>query len=398
MNYIYRKQEEQIQQTLARGKSVLLLGPRQTGKTTLINRLNSRRTLSFMRPDVRQRYEKDPGLLIQELEALRGAAGSPPPLVVLDEVQKVPQLLDAVQDVIDRHVAQFVLTGSSARKLRRGSNINLLPGRVVALRLDPLTTAEVPTRSLEEWLLYGGLPAIVQTQDSRHRELDLGTYVTTYLEEEVRAEAAVRNLGAFARFVELAAAESGRIVNMQKLSHDVGVSHTAIRAYFQILEDCLIADRIEPMTTSRHRRRLTKTPKFLFFDLGVRRVAAREGTRVPKEVLGAWFEQFVGLELLRCSRLLPDSVRITFWRSHDGPEVDWVIERAHHLIPLEVKWTEVPSLRDARHLQVFLSEHAHTKEAYVVCRTPHRLKLAPHILAIPWQEISTLFTSPTNSP
>lgn len=393
MEYINRSQETQIRETLARGKSVLLLGPRQTGKTTLISRLNSQRTLSFMRPDIRQRYEKDPGLLIRELEAMNTAGGSTRPLLVLDEVQKVPQLLDAVQDVIDREIAQFVLTGSSARKLRRGSNVNLLPGRVVALRLDPLTTAEAPTRSLDDWLLYGGLPAIVQTQNPHHRELDLGTYVTTYLEEEVRAEAVVRNLGAFARFLELAAAESGQIINMQKLSQDVGVSHTAIRAYFQILEDCLIADRIEPMTTSRHRRRLTKAPKFLFFDLGVRRVAAREGTAVPKEVLGAWFEQFIGLELLRCSRLLPDAVRLTFWRSHDGPEVDWVIDRAHHSIPIEVKWTDAPSPRDIRNLHTFMKDYDQTTEAYVVCRTPHRLKLAPHILALPWQEVATLFTS-----
>jgi predicted AAA+ superfamily ATPase len=390
MEYIERTQESRIRHVLARGKSVLLLGPRQTGKTTLIARLHSRRTLSFMRPDIRQRYEKAPGLLIGEMEALKTPAGSPRPLVVLDEVQKVPHILDAVQDLIDRKIAQFVLTGSSARKLRRGSTVNLLPGRVVALRLDPLTIGEMPTRALEDWLLYGGLPEIVQTPEPDDRDSDLGTYVTTYLEEEVRAEAVVRNLGAFARFVELAAGESGRIINMQKLSQEVGVSHTAIRSYFQILEDCLLADRIDPVTAGRHRARLTKAPKFLFFDLGVRRVAAREGTLLPRETLGALFEQLIGLELLRGSRVTPDPVRIKFWRSHDGPEVDWVVERSHHYIPVEVKWTDAPSVRDIRHLQEFLREYPSAREAYLVCRASYRLKLDDHIQAIPWQEVGSI--------
>src|SRR5262245_347415 len=141
MAYIPRLMESQVLRHLLREKSVLLIGPRQTGKTTLLGRLPSDLTLSLVRPDVRQRYERTPGILAGEVEALAQSI-SKRPLILLDEVQRVPDLLDVVQDLIDRRVAKFVLTGSSARKLRRGASINLLPGRVVTLRLDPLTTAE----------------------------------------------------------------------------------------------------------------------------------------------------------------------------------------------------------------------------------------------------------------
>ena len=143
------------------------------------------------------------------------------------------------QDLIDRGRANFILTGSSARKLRRGARINLLPGRVAALRIDPFSLLELPAKDLHERLLYGSLPGILSVGNNVDRETDLESYVTTYLEEEVRAEAVVRNLGDFARFLELAASESGGIINLRKLSQEIGVAHTTIGAYYQILEDCL---------------------------------------------------------------------------------------------------------------------------------------------------------------
>ena len=390
MEYIRRLQEPRIERALKRNKSILLLGARQTGKTTLLQRLKSDLSISMVRPDVRQRYEKNPALLAGEVEALHGKQPAARPLVLLDEIQKVPVLLDVVQDLIDRRLANFVLTGSSARKLRRGPAVNLLPGRVVALRLDPFALTEAPRLSLQDHLLYGSLPGIVSSREAENRELDLESYVTTYLEEEVRAEAIVRNLGSFARFLEYAASESGQVVNLRKLSQEIGVSHTTIASYYQILEDCLIAERVEPLTQSKTRKKLTKAQRYLFFDLGVRRLAAREGTKPSRETFGRLFEQFVGLELIRCSRLSEKKARVLFWRDPDGPEVDWVVEREGHYTPIEVKWTDNPLPKNIRHLQTFLSEYPSAGEGYLVCQVPRKAKLGEGVFALPWQEVDGL--------
>ena len=390
MKYIPRLIEENIAHSISRNKSVLLFGARQTGKTTLTGRFDSDLAISFVQPDIRQRYEKSPHLLRGEVEALVSKKRGTRPLVILDEVQKVPVILDAVQDLIDRDKANFLLTGSSARKLRRSAGVNLLPGRVSVLKLDPFSLREFPAKNLDERLLYGSLPGSLAVSDVRDREIDLESYVTTYLEEEVRAEAAVRNLGDFARFLELAASESGGIINLRKLSQEIGVSHTTIGAYYQILEDCLIAERIEPLTQSKTRKKLTKSDKYLFFDLGVRRLAAREGTKLSRDTMGRLFEQFIGLELLRCSHAKNQKVRIRFWRDPDGPEVDWVIDKEDVYTPVEVKWTDKPGTSDIRHLEVFLSEYPSAKTAYLICQVPRKTKLSDRVFAFPWQSLHEL--------
>jgi uncharacterized protein len=374
-----------VERALARGKGVLLLGPRQTGKTTLLGGLDAAMTLDLARPDLRQRYERRPELLRGEVEGLTSRHRSP--IVVLDEVQKVPALLDVAQDLMDRKVARVVLSGSSARKLRRGAHANLLPGRVVSIRMDPLMLREEPTRSLESRLLYGDLPGFVLQGDDRDRETDLASYVTTYLEEEVRAEALVRNLAPFSRFLELAAGEAGRIINRRALSQEVGVAHTTITDYYQILEDCLIAERVEPITKSATRKKLTRSPKILFFDLGVRRLAANEGRRPARERLGEWFEQWVGLELIRMTRDRAARNPVRFWRDPDGPEVDWVVDLNDRQIPIECKWTDAPTAQHTRHLATFLSEHPAATRGFIVCRTPRRYAVAPRVQAVPWQEL-----------
>ena len=373
-----------LENTLKRGKSVFLFGARQTGKTTLINRFTPALSLNLIRPDVRQRYEKAPALLTGEIEACAASSGKTPPLVIVDEAQKVPQLMDVVQDLIDRKVAQFILTGSSARKLRRHASANTLPGRVSILYLDPLSTAEYTPGDVAELMMYGSLPGIVTVKDPEDRERDLADYVTTYLEEEIRAEAATRNLGAFARFLEFAAAESGAIVNLRKAASDVGVAHTTIAGYYQILEDCLIAARIEPLCVSATRHKLTKSDRFLFFDLGVRRVAAHEGRTLDRVRLGTLFKQFVGLELLRALHARKIKGRLKFWRDPDGPEVDWLIDHEGDYAPIEVKWTDAPTLSDVRHLQTFLAEYPTARHAYLVCRTPRKIALSRSITALPW--------------
>ncbi|MBI5872807.1 MAG: ATP-binding protein [Candidatus Omnitrophica bacterium] len=390
MKYIKRVLEDRIRHAVERDKSVLLLGARQTGKTTLIHQFKPDMLISFVQPDIRQRYEKSPHLLAGEVESIVSAIEGGRPLVILDEVQKVPVILDVVQDLIDRKKANFILTGSSARKLRRGLEVNLLPGRLVAFRMDPFSLLEFPSSELRDRLLYGSLPGILAVAALSDKELDLESYVTTYLEEEVRAEAIVRNLGHFARFLELAASESGGIINLRKLSQEIGVSHTTIGAYYQILEDCLIMERVEPLTQSRTRKKLTKSEKYLFFDLGVRRLAAHEGANLPRDAMGRIFEQFVGLELLRYARLKGPGVKIRFWRDPDGPEVDWVIDEDGVYTPLEVKLTDNPMAVDVRYLEVFLHEYKSAKSGYLVCQVPRRTKLSDKVFAIPWQSVHEL--------
>ena len=205
MQSISRIVEAQVRRALERQKSVLLLGPRQTGKTTMVETLKPDLLLNFLRPEVRQRYERAPHLLGAEVEALAPTSRGRRPLVALDEVQRVPELVNVVQDLVDRRLARFVLTGSSARKLRRGGGVNLLPGRLLPLRLDPLSLAERVPATLEEALLYGSLPGIALAANDSAREENLQAYTILYLEEEVRAEALVRNPGRFSRFLQLAA-------------------------------------------------------------------------------------------------------------------------------------------------------------------------------------------------
>lgn len=372
---------------LARGKSILLLGPRQTGKTTLLGGLGADLAVSLASPSARQRYERDPSVLADEVGAIRVPAGRrTPPLVTVDEVQKVPALMDVGQDLIDRRQARFVFTGSSARKLRRGQELNLLPGRVVVLRLDPLTLEERRPRSLEEALLYGALPAVCTTPDAADRDVDLRSYVETYLEEEVRQEALVRNVAAYGRFVELAAREAGRVANYSRISQDVGVTSVTIQAYYEILCDCLVAERVEPVARSASRKKLTKASRYLFFDTGVGRVAAREGRPLPQARLGELFEQLVGLEIVRFCHLHAPDARLRFWRDPDGPEVDWVLEHPGGLLPIEVKLGDRPTERDTRHLHVFLAEYG-GRRGLVVCSAPRPLHLTRMVTAIPWQEL-----------
>ena len=308
--------------------------------------------------------------------------------MILDEVQRVPSVLDVVQHAIDSRRAQFVLTGSSARRLRRGAPVNLLPGRIVMLRLDPLSLTEQPSLPLDVLLLDGSLPAISAERNPGDRERDLASYVQGYLETEMRAEAVVRNVGTFCRFLELAGLESGGLVSFRALAQDLGVSHTTVAGYYEILEDCLIAERVDPLTRSRTRTKLTKSSRYVIFDLGVRRLCAGEGRRLPRERFGQLFEQFVGLELVRQSRLRGPGTRVRFWRDADGPEVDWVVERAGALVPVETKWTDTPTARDVRHVELFLREYPEAARGALVCRTPRRMKLADRITALPWQEVS----------
>lgn len=387
MTYVFRELEPKLEEALTRGKSVLLMGPRQTGKTTtLLSQITPHLSISLLSASDRLRYEHHPATLEKEIRSIKTTGSQP--LIVIDEIQKAPQLLDTIQLLIDQKVAQFVLTGSSARKLRR-QKANMLPGRVILLRLDPFLAQEYPETSLTDKLYYGDLPGVVTTENPMHRDAELASYVTTYLDEEIQAEAAVRRIGTFHQFLQLAAMESGKAVHFSNLSQDLGVSANTVQAYYQILEDCLIAERVTPFTKSKTRKTLAKTAKFLFFDLCVRRLAAKEGIGLSKEQDGHLFKHWVGLELIRLCRLKSTTASIHFWRDHNGPEVDWILQYNGQLTAIEVKWTEKPTPHDCRHLHTFLTEYPACKFAFLVCNIPRSQQLSEKIMAIPWRELDT---------
>lgn len=393
MVYLKRKIERDLQHALSRDKSILLLGPRQTGKTTLINNVfQPDISYTFVRASTRQRYEQNPVLFEKELETYL-ADHQKQPLIFIDEVQKIPKIMDTVQYFIDENKAQFILSGSSARKLKYGHDLNLLPGRVVSLTMPPLLYEELPDNKppLEDLLLYGMLPNIILQPDAKAREIDLYTYVTTYLEEEVRAEALVRNVGHFSRFLEIAAGESGKQLNFSKISKNLGVADTTIKNYYQILDDCMIVNRIDPITQSVTKRRLVNSPRYLFFDMGIRRACANEGIQLPHKNMTDLFEQHIGNTLLCYARLTSPQIKLRYWRDTAGPEIDFVLEITKQYIPVEVKWSDQPNEHDARHLSRFLQEYDNAETAYIICRTPRRYRITDQVIALPWQAVSELF-------
>jgi len=320
---------------LARSKtSVLLLGPRQVGKSTLCKGLRPVRTVDLADESEFLRYSKDPGILRQELRAL-----AEPGLVVVDDVQRVPALLNVVQVLLDepRNRLRFVLTGSSARKLRRGS-ANLLPGRVVLEHLDPLTPRELPPPfDLPRALQVGMLPGIHLGGEGA---IDiLGTYAEFYLREEVRAEALTKNIGAYARFLDVAAVVSGQWLNYTKIASDAEIPKETIRRFVEILEDTLLLFRVPPFRLRRKvSRRVSRRDRFLLFDVGVRNAMLGLHRRpIPPVQLGATFEQWFLLQAIYLNRALRKGWAISSYRTESGAEVDLVIERDDDVVGIEIK-------------------------------------------------------------
>lgn len=378
--YLERKITNQILGVLNQGKSILLLGPRQTGKTTLVKTIAHDRYLNLMYPDLRQRYESTPELFIAEIKALHQEL-SHQPLVIIDEIQKVPVLTDCIQLLIDEKVAKFILTGSSARRLS-----NLLPGRVIKFSLRPLAIDELGKLNvpIEQILTNGLLPGIISNPST---QLELNSYVSLYLEEEVRKEALVRNLGAFHNFLKLACIESGQPISFRAISQEIGVNHNTVSEYYRILQDCMLVETITPITISYTRRKLAKHPKYFIFDLGVRRIGAMEPIPLSSIQIGKIFEQFVGLELVKIIETRP-LCGLHYWRDHAGAEIDYVVIYNECYTPIEVKWTAKPTLKDARHILKFQQEYANTtKQSYIICNTPYAVKITERIVAWPWNRL-----------
>lgn len=395
----------------------IVFGARQTGKSTLLMELipNPALRLDFSDPGQRSSFLSQPEQLIGICKAMPKAAE--PPVVVIDEAQNVPAIFDSVQHLYDgdKNRWRFVLCGSSARKLRL-LGTNLLPGRCMVSHLYPLTTAERPCAelangavsftptsplpwaalpsplSLPTWpavdlptrLAWGELPGIVSVEENLRADL-LRAYSMVYLAEEVRREALVKDWAAFSRFLKQAALESGQVVNYSKIAQQAGVSHPTVKSHYELLEDMFIGFRVPPFSGSA-RKGLLSTPRFYFFDLGVRHAAA--GLTPSRDTAladaGPIFEQWVGIELWKRLQYQQDG-QLSFLRTKDGAEIDFIIEKGSMVTPIEVKWTERPTLSDARHLLRFLQEQGpKAPHGYIICRCAYPTQLHPQITALPW--------------
>jgi predicted AAA+ superfamily ATPase len=382
----------------------LLFGAGQTGKSTLLQRLADAdaRVFNLQERRTRLEIERDPHVFTQMLETEKRS----PTVVCVDEIQKVPALLDEVQYLHDTYPDRFrfLLTGSSARKLKT-SSANLLPGRAHLFHLSPLILPErqdarkcrvfpvsaepsgygFPEPVLDDLLLFGGLPGVtLESEKTRIRTLE--SYVDLYLEEEIRREALVRNVGAFQQFLELAATESGNMLNLTNISREGGIPVATLRTYYQVLEDTFVGYRI-PAYGAAGRKRVLTTPRFLFCDNGVRNAAARYRftNDLLKTQMGRLFENWVGQELMHRSLYAGRGYRLSFWRTAHGAEVDYVLETPEEVIPVEVKATDSPSLVDASHLKLFLETYPkQARRGFVVCRCRAPRRLADNIEAIPW--------------
>lgn len=387
------------------GKVRLIFGARQTGKTMLLGRLlqsSTSVTFNLLDSALRRRFEKEPAAFRREVLALPAAIRG----VAVDEIQKVPALLEEVQYVYDKHPERFdfYLTGSSARKLRRHS-ANLLPGRSHLYHLYPVTrheerdyssrlyelpheSGEFPEQDLERRLLFGSLPG-VRAEEPETAAATLEAYVENYLEEEIRREGAVRELGPFMHFIRLSALESGRQINVARLSQESGVPASTVRNYYQLLVDTFTGYWLSPFARPGRKRLLT-TPRFYFFDIGVRNAAAGLPflSGLSPDAGGALLEQWVGLELIHRAGYFGRTHGVSFWRTTTGAEVDFIWQSPDEDVPIEVKWTDCPRPADARHVERFLDLYAgRARRGYVVCRVERAQQLSERVMAIPWREL-----------
>jgi predicted AAA+ superfamily ATPase len=342
---------------LEKDQSILLLGPRGTGKSTLLRALYPKVStfwIDLLLPSTEDRYARDPERLLREVNALPDQIST----VVIDEIQKVPALLDVVHSLIESTSKTFILTGSSARKLKAGS-ANLLAGRALAYPLFPLTNFELgETFDLQDALKYGTLPKILTLKTDSAKRKTLETYALTYINEEIRAEQIVRALDPFRKFLEVAAQGNGKIINFASIAKDVGVDEKTVRKYFEILEDTLIGFFIDAYHTSV-RKKVGLAPKFYFFDTGVSRVLARNLTVGIEPGSYTWGNSFEHFVILECKRLIAYSGNqfdLNFLRTYEDKEIDLVVRRpGKPLLLIEIKSSESVMIEHVKTL-VDLSE------------------------------------------
>ena len=329
--------------------SAFLLGPRGTGKSTWVGQqFPDALVLDLLD------YATYTELLTRPDRLEQIVAGSHATTVVIDEVQRVPALLNEVHRMIERLGTRFMLTGSSARKLRR-SGVNLLAGRARTMTMHPLTAVELGERfDLRRSAMLGNLPTVHVVDDP---ERYLAGYVGTYLREEVMTEALTRNLDAFSRFLTAASSSQGSVLSVTTVARDCGVSRKTVEGYFDLLEDLLLAFRL-PVFQRRAKRDLTTHPKFYFFDAGVyRAIRPRGPLDSAEEIDGAAIETLVAQELRAINDSLDLGYSVAFWRTRAGQEVDFVLYGERGLVAIEVKRSAHYQERDLAGLRLFVDDY-----------------------------------------
>jgi len=339
-----------------------LFGPRGTGKSTWIrNHYPEAYYIDLLPTRTALSYQRNPGQIIQEILTLKKERW-----VVLDEIQRVPELLDDVHSLMENHgYKRFVLTGSSARKLKRGAS-NLLAGRAVTRRLYPLNGVEVnfsipPDQSIS----FGNLPGRINHDQQEQFEDFLSAYVDTYIAEEIKSEGLVRNVGSFARFLDVAALAAGTQINMTGLARDAGIGRDTVRSYFSIFEDTLLGSWL-PSYRPRAKVKEVVSPKFYWFDSGVLNAAAGAFQQpMPSDWKGVLLEHWIHQEIRSYLEYSRSKGSLGFWRTPSGSEIDFVWWYGDEIVPIEVKSSKevrpfvIKSIRS-------LSEHKKIKASYVV--------------------------------
>ncbi len=358
-------------------QSAFLWGPRKTGKTTYLRDVfPGSLSFDFLKTDLAFEFAKKPSLLREQLLAKNPARLNAP--VVLDEVQKVPTVLDEVQWLIENKNLRFILCGSSARKLKRGK-ANLLGGRAWRFEMFPLVSAELPRVDLLQALNRGMIPDHY-FRDSWRKSLD--GYIRDYLKEEVFAEGLTRNIPAFARFFDAVGYSHGEMINFSNIARDAGVDSKTVKEYFQILVDTLLGRIVEPFAKKPSRQVISRAPKFFLFDVGVAgAIVKRLIPEARGPVFGRAFEHFIFTELAAHSSYRELGYAIRYWRTKSGLEVDFILGDGE--VAVEVKGSSRIDDREFRALASFRDEYTPNK-AIIVCNEREERQFA-NIRLMPWR-------------
>lgn len=323
--------------------SVFLWGARQVGKTTLLEELYPKaRYYDLLQAREFERFLRRPSLLSEELESLEDGE-----LVIIDEIQKVPQLLDEIHALIHKRKIRFILSGSSPRKLIR-SGANLLGGRALKKILFPLVSSEIPDFNLTKAVNNGLIPRHYMIKNPWER---FRAYIGVYLNEEIREEALSRNLKSFSRFLEVAALSNGEMIVYKNIAQDCGIDHRTVKEYFEILKDTLIGYLIAGFTATLKRRAIL-APKFYFFDVGIANYLLNRKDITPgTEIFGHSFEHLIIQELIAYLGYTQSPENLTYWRTSSGYEVDAIIGNGR--IAIEIKSTDEVKSRHLKGLKAF---------------------------------------------
>jgi uncharacterized protein len=353
------------------GKSAFLWGPRKVGKTYWISHVCSGvEIIDLLKTDTLADYLSRPALLRERYQNHQGQ-------IVIDEVQKAPALLDEVHWLIENRRLSFILTGSSARKLRKG-HANLLGGRAWRRTMTPLAYPEIGDFDLEKIMISGLLPPHLLSPDPIE---DLRSYIADYLKEEIVAEALTQNIPAFREFLHVAALTSSELLNYVNVASETGVSHKVVRTYFDILEDTHLGFRIPPWKKSKTRRMIS-TEKFYLFDVGVANYLARRKPLIGSQEFGKAFEHYILMELKAYQAYRNPDMPVAFWRTSTGREVDFILGEKD--LAIEIKGSARAHEGDTRSLQALLDDGP-VRNACIVSLEKQSRRLMKNIEVLPWQ-------------